>query len=830
MNDISKIPYRTLKGVSHMKNITLIFIIALAALALAACGMNEQSPDSSTAGTVIHTTVEETVGMQECLSCHADAYNPSSLMNVVGDSPGSSGWLNGPHANGNGRPDLSSSCATACHNQLEEGANITAIESATGLDLGGANRPIISCESCHGSGADHFGTGYVEYPRPDASRCGQCHNKDFPHEGHPAGDELIEKYSTSRHAMSFDTVSGYSTSLVSSNCGHCHTDEGTKGIEPDASGYTPVQCRTCHDPHNPHEYLVSSSDDGFGNIASAEYNTCTHCHETQVAHHGETSTHSWDDYQGNTRAALDPAMINGTFQDDGIMYDTHWDNPATEWIEGYVIDPADERACSGCHDVHEAKIQEDHNSEYSDSINQQWASSAHGGHIFDLKMEAFELANSAAISNTEIYENTMAILNGSILNSPSGDILNTTGDVTENEGPAWTHYDFKEKTGGRGNTGRQACQRCHTSTGFKNFVNNTVTGTPYNPAENMFYATGEQREMLYCWACHQSTANDLRGDSYYHGHYDGNKLIFNDTAPYSKPADRILAVPDLGGSNICMPCHSGRESGVAVTQVSDFTNSSSVSSHYLTAGGVLFGLVGYENSPVAGAYDNDDLEFLHNKIGFSGDSDNGPCVACHMKSPAGHTMEAALYDASSLLYDIPAYESTCSACHMGEAALITTMNDAKAGFDAALDELKLALMYNGIHYASAYPYFFNSPYDSGYSDIYNSSCSSNFPIKNWETGGDNTYSVSSTIVGPGPTYDDCEWNMGGGGIAGTGEANMGAAFNYTLLSHEPGAYVHNSKYTKRLIFDSIDALDGSMDGTITVGEPAKTYLFGGTRQ
>jgi len=36
---------------------------------------------------------------------------------------------------------------------------------------------------------------------------------------------------------------------------------------------------------------------------------------------------------------------------------------------------------------------------------------------------------------------------------------------------------------------------------------------------------------------------------------------------------------------------------------------------------------------------------------------------------------------------------------------------------------------------------------------------------------------------------------------------MGAAFNYNLLKHDPGAFAHNSNYVKRLIYDSIDWLD-----------------------
>jgi hypothetical protein len=45
------------------------------------------------------------------------------------------------------------------------------------------------------------------------------------------------------------------------------------------------------------------------------------------------------------------------------------------------------------------------------------------------------------------------------------------------------------------------------------------------------------------------------------------------------------------------------------------------------------------------------------------------------------------------------------------------------------------------------------------------------------------------------------------GIIGTGQNNMGAAFNFNLLEHDPGAYVHNRMYVKRLIYDSIDWTD-----------------------
>ncbi len=41
----------------------------------------------------------------------------------------------------------------------------------------------------------------------------------------------------------------------------------------------------------------------------------------------------------------------------------------------------------------------------------------------------------------------------------------------------------------------------------------------------------------------------------------------------------------------------------------------------------------------------------------------------------------------------------------------------------------------------------------------------------------------------------------------TGRFNMGAAFNLNLIEHEPGAYVHNRIYAKRLLYDAMDWAD-----------------------
>ena len=58
---------------------------------------------------------------------------------------------------------------------------------------------------------------------------------------------------------------------------------------------------------------------------------------------------------------------------------------------------------------------------------------------------------------------------------------------------------------------------------------------------------------------------------------------------------------------------------------------------------------------------------------------------------------------------------------------------------------------------------------------------------------------------------------------------MGAAFNFNLLEHDPGGYVHNRMYVKRLIYDSLDWLDDgvmnySVGATLDALDPV-TYSY-----
>jgi hypothetical protein len=663
------------------------------------------------------------VGTGECYGCHADGMIAKySGLQIF------SSWLSGPHGNlegsGNiGIPDYYSaydSTCSVCHDKLSEGTLLNSYFLTSGISyLGMADRPINGCESCHGSGDSHYGIGPLPYPAPRSSICGQCHSDQLDQvsgynhiTASPETDDIYSDYQSSLHASSIAAphyASG-STTDVKATCSKCHTDEGARlykdvqsghdgdgtpsnpglttlitSSDPAVANATVIQCSTCHDAHSSSRLLRPASG---GN--SSQYQTCTNCHQvfrdgsgTDDSYHGKNHSYSWSGH----------VVGVGNFDGGHTILDTHDDDDTTTDIEGYVINFAGSSSCTDCHNPHSA----------SKTINVDWANSSHGGHIL------------------------------STIDPVTGD-----ANVTDAEGPAFSHYDFKASN-------RQACQRCHTATGFKNFVNNPAT---YNPANNVFFATGEEREMLYCWACHTSSAGGLRDPGTY-----------ADIATYAEPAARISAVPD-NGSVLCMSCHSGRESGTEdiANSTDSFQNKIFVNSHYLPGGGVLFRTVAYEYP--GRNYDNVGT-FAHDQIGTTGDPDmgsNGPCVGCHMKSANGHTLNVVTGALGSVT-DINSYTNVCTKCHPNKPTLISNLNNYYADFTDALAALSTALTNAGHPYLGGYPYFTQGDWTNG-------------------------------------TLDD-----------NVGKNYMGAAFNYNMLLHEPGAFVHNNQYTRKLIYDSIDWLD-----------------------
>jgi hypothetical protein len=617
---------------------------------------------------------------------------------------------------------------------------------------------VVGCESCHGGGSAHRGIGPLPFPNPDHERCGQCHNANYPH-GNPEQENIVEDFRTSPHTRTLKpSVFIPGTAAVPALCAKCHSDEGAKLYRdvdgdhaaltdalpdslPPLTGASSVECRTCHQAHRETDLLEAASTG-----RTSPFNTCTNCH--QLLESGSAA---------RITAFHDPTadLVNGDLA--AIITDTHFDDPATgttaagTTVEGYVVRAALDSACLDCHNPHNA----------DNTVNGQWARSAHGGRIADVK-EAAEAAG--------------------------GDVF--AAGVTDASGIAWTHYNWDEG-------GRAACQRCHTATGASNFMTNPAT---YNPANNNFShlsnwtAVGgsSQQELLYCWGCHSDSKGALR-----------NPGAIVEVFEEPVGLDPILVeFPDSASSNVCLSCHIGREIGEVVKTKTGFDNLGFVNSHYLTAGGTVFAVSGYTfgdrdySIPASDRHDKLGMGVATGDANFDAVRNNytgGPCVTCHFGSNDGsHTLSPLTQYAANDLALNPA----CVFCHTergeGTNAAITWLGDDataatlqgtthKARYQAALEALKVQLAADGFNFTPNYPYFGNT---------------------NWLSPGDTDVTGNTT-----------------------GKNNMGTAFNYNLLIHDPGGVAHNRRYTRRLIYDAIDWIDDnnlnySVSATLNALDPA----------
>lgn len=626
------------------------------------------------------------IGSKKCIECHETSH-PA----LVGD------YLAGIHVvHGTGVTAASGESCLQCHDPIGDGPLIQNRVPAANVPAAGL--AAVGCEGCHGNEAGHYRVAY-----PVAATCGQCHDTIHAmNPVNPEGENIYSDYLASKHGK------GPTAAQTAAPCIKCHTDEGGrmyKDIHTAADlanvlpleAASPIQCRTCHNAHNPDKLLLAATAS-----ESAQYNTCTNCHQRHDAQVGDLISHdvSW------TR----------------VISSTHYDNPATPCdsdpltlsiIEGYNLDPTSDRVCLDCHNVHSADI----------TINQQWARSGHGGRILSAK----ETAAAGQADNTSAEVNAVRAA-GAL-------------DVDN----AFAHYDWDSTTklsAGVVVKDRADCQMCHTATGNKNFLTNQAA---YNPSNNDFsYLAGwskdalsglvtpsGQNELLYCWSCHTDNSGTLRTPG---------AITLAYTVDGVKPA-----LPDQGNSNVCINCHSGRgnmDSLVAPASVNPAgaavaVSSSATKTHYLAAGATIFQAktkIGYMYSSPANYADMS--FFKHNTLG---------CAECHMSSNNSHSYGVVEKDGNGVITAITS--TRCVKCHTGEHALFvgasllgqvadiwdgsaavpTTVTQAMVdaavaeleheahGYHDALAALADALTSAGTPPQAAYPYFSGAATDQGHS-------------------------------------------------------------------------------------------------------------------
>lgn len=689
----------------------------------------------------------------------------------------------------------------------------------------------LGCESCHGGGAMHNGVGPFPYKLSSevsdadkAKRCAMCHDGVTTVNGKVAPLSSSPNYQNGNHANPFSEEEAHEA-----KCARCHSHEGSilygkdgftgdKNII-DNTAFQPVlarnpetfntiKCGTCHE-HGGNIRQTKTRDlagnivtwDPNGNKVIDQFDLCTSCHNLNT-NEGRLIG-SGNILQVYTSAAVGSGFKNMTtapYYHNTSWYrtipSTHYDQVASRTtasgtnVEGYVIRKSTKNPCYDCHG-HEFKANTRAvagRPERGTTIFTDWAQSAHAGGLLNQKL-------AAAAANPVTANRTTQSALYTAQGKAQVDAVMKAG-ANDTSGIAWTHYDWDD-TASRG-----ACQRCHTATGVSNFLNNPAGYDATGSGNSFTHLAGwtssnkksNQQELLYCWGCHSNAGTGkLR---------DPGALTINYGSGASASS---FTYPDLKGSNVCLACHTGRETGDTIKLDTDTDGTRSfINSHYLTAGGTLFGTTGYEFAGLS--YANPSF-FGHDKIGTTaapGTGSNGPCVGCHMKTSNSHKF-SNISTSAGVITKIRA-QAACDTCHAGQYALTpASLETEKEEYDAAIAAIKAALAAKGIHFGEAHPYFYTAPYVAG---------GSNTGYTTWAAN----YGFAK--------YKD----------------TMGAAFNANLLIHDPGGYAHNRFYAKRLIWDSIDFINDGTIGNVTsmntlidsLGLPAatatsaKTYL-GDTR-
>ncbi|MHB8773467.1 MAG: cytochrome C [Syntrophales bacterium] len=318
---------------------------------------------------------------------------------------------------------------------------------------------------------------------------------------------------------------------------------------------------------------------------------------------------------------------------------------------------------------------------------------------------------------------------------------------------SWPHYNWDD-TATRG-----ACQKCHTATGIANFLANQAG---YNFANNSFThlqnwsATGgsPQNELLYCWGCHSDAATGALINTT----SATTEVIFNGQA---------VVISGVHKSVACVVCHGGRGSASEAI-LTDQPRSTRFVGHHAPTAGIMF------SAQTHMAYEYPGLNYanpalVHDKIG-TGLGGAGPCVSCHM-AERSHSFEALEHNSAGVATAIK-NQALCNGCHNlgGSAAVVSvaTLSKSKAGFAQAS-----TILNNYVNNLAGFGNYL------GYA-INNANYNNQNPA---QPVGDNDY---------------------------------GAFQNAKVNSDEPCAYLHNSLYAKRLVFDSIDWMDnGVLNGTIS---------------
>lgn len=316
------------------------------------------------------------------------------------------------------------------------------------------------------------------------------------------------------------------------------------------------------------------------------------------------------------------------------------------------------------------------------------------------------------------------------------------------------------------------CISCHTSTGFISYVTSGYT----KPTTTTAAAGDSSHEVLTCKACH--TDYNFKNRVRNAGAVKAYGYTYNGAA---------ITFASVGKSNLCVTCHSGRGN-------TQSARSTRYQGHHAPAAGILFNDKSHMGYEFTGKAYTNSVVFAHGKVGtssFPTTGDTGPCVACHMdatNNTSSHKFEAVTKNTAGNITALPT-QTMCANCH-NTTGFVAAVEAKRVGYIEAGQLLKAYLDNTVTNYLAAKVDLTKiaSKTTDGSAYIY----------------ADNVYGAFQNFL------------MGGDGTT-------------TYAGEEKGAYVHNSAYAKRLLFDSIDWMaNGAFTGSITIpaGYPNARVWFG----